>query len=99
MPVNNKKNQEKYLKEIDIFIFRFQRKLKAVSEEIKDNESSTDIEQEVDVLEIKKEIKNIDTYMYMLNDKNTSYEKMGLDHRLHKLKFITKILENINLRS
>ena len=98
LPTNNKKNKEKYVKVVTENIVDFEKIQNYIFSEIKKRYSEIDkIEKKDNLSQIQKELNNISSILYLLNDINSSYEKMELDKRLHKLKyFYMNNLEEIN---
>lgn len=98
LPTNNKKNKEKYVKVVAEDIVEFEKIQNYIFSEIKKRYSEIDkIEKKDNLSQIQKELNNISSILYLLNDINSSYEKMELDKRLHKLKyFYMNNLEEIN---
>lgn len=98
LPTNNKKNREKYVKVVGETLSEFQKIQKEILTEIKSRYSEIDkIEKKDNLSQIQKELNNISSILYLLNDINSSYEKMELDKRIHKLKYYyMNNLEEIN---
>lgn len=98
LPTNNKKNREKYANIISETIVEFEKIEKQIYDEIKLRYSEIDkIEKKDNLSQIQNELNNISSIIYLLNDINTSYEKMELDKRIHKLKYYyMNNLEEIN---
>ena len=98
LPVNNKKNKEKYVKVVEETFIEFEKIQDKILQEMKRRYAEIDkIEKKDNLSQIQKELNNISSILYLLNDINSSYEKMELDKRIHKLKyFYMNNLEEIN---
>lgn len=98
LPTNNKKNKEKYLKVVNETISEFEKIENLIYNEIKVRYLEIDkIEKKDNLSQIQNELNNITSIIYLLNDINTSYEKMELDKKIHKLKYYyMNNLEEIN---
>lgn len=98
LPTNNKKNKEKYLKVVNETISEFEKIENLIYNEIKVRYLEIDkIEKKDNLSQIQNELNNIISIIYLLNDINTSYEKMELDKKIHKLKYYyMNNLEEIN---
>lgn len=98
LPTNNKKNREKYDKVLSEAISEFEKIESYIYDEIKHRYSEINkIESKDNLSQIQNELNNISSIIYLLNDINTSYEKMELDKKIHKLKYYYKNnLEEIN---
>lgn len=98
LPTNNKKNRDKYYDVVSETLVEFEKIEASIFGEIKRRFSEIDkIEQKDNLSQIQKELNNITSILYLLNDINSSYEKMELDKRIHKLKYYyMNNLEEIN---
>lgn len=91
LPVNNRKNKDKYLKQLSSFLNDVNVDLNIIFDEIKrryNNLSSSLVKKEDGSID--KEIARLSILMPLLEEYNSSYEKMELDKRLHKLKYYYK---------
>ena len=98
LPTNNKKNREKYGKVVAETMVEFEKVQKNIVSEINRRYAEIDkIEKKDNLSQIQKELNNISSILYLLNSINSSYEKMELDKRIHKLKYYyMNNLEEIN---
>ena len=98
LPVNNKKNLAKYQAELEDTLSEFEKIETYIYDEIKLRYSEIHkVEPKDNLSQIQNELNNISSIIYLLNDISSSYEKMELDKRIHKLKFYyMNNLEEIN---
>ncbi len=98
LPTNNKRNKANYTKEVQETLSEFERLEKQIYDEIKLRYSEIDkIDQKDNLSQIQSELNNISSIIYLLNDISSSYEKMELDKKIHKLKYYyMNNLEEIN---
>ena len=97
LPRNNKKNIEFFLKEVGKIHKEFlnyqDNILKEMSRRIKKLENLNS----VNTSKMEEELNNIEGVMYLLNDIETPFEKMGLDKAIHNLTYYyKKNLEIVN---
>ena len=97
LPKNNIKNQEKYdeilLQQKQIFE-RY--KFEIIQEILKRKDTYMQLEDHVDI-DITTKMKDMKKYLYLLNDYNSSYEKLSFDKILYKLNhFYKEELDEVN---
>lgn len=98
LPRNNEKNINAYLKKVSTYKTTYQKLENEIIEEMKQRISKiNEIEKSEELLNLEDEIKNTEGVIYLLNDIDTSYEKMDLDRILYNLNFYyKKNLEIVN---
>lgn len=98
LPRNNEKNINAYLKKVSTYKTTYQKLENEIIEEMKKRISKiSEIEKSEELLNLEDEIKNTEGVIYLLNDIDTSYEKMDLDRVLYNLNFYyKKNLEIVN---
>lgn len=98
LPRNNEKNVNAYLKKVSTYKMTYQKLENEIIEEMKKRISKiSEIEKSEELLNLEDEIKNTEGVIYLLNDIDTSYEKMDLDRVLYNLNFYyKKNLEIVN---
>lgn len=98
MPKNNEKNVEKYKQKVE----EIQNDYKIQKDKIyailnKRYDAETNLEKNVEIQELDARLQTIESVLYLLNDKTTSYEKMNLDKIIYKLrKYYKENLEIVN---
>ena len=98
MPKNNEKNIEKYKKKVD----EIQKNYISQKEMIEDilnkrYHEETNIIENDEINEIDNRLQTIESVLYLLDDKTTSYEKMELDKIIYRLrKYYKENLEMVN---
>ena len=98
MPKNNEKNIEKYKKKVD----EIQKNYISQKEMIEDilnkrYHEETNIIENDEINEIDNRLQTIESVLYLLDDKTTSYEKMELDKIIYRLrKYYKENLEKVN---
>lgn len=92
LPVNNKKNIKKYVEELEKTKKEFEKHHDDIVSEINRRyDKKIPVKSNSEKLQkLRKEKIRIQKVLYILNNINTPYEKMGLDKRLHKLKYYYK---------
>ena len=98
MPKNNKKNIAKYLEKIEQLKKEYTNLLdKSVREMKKRYDNTIDIKSNEEIEKNNAELERISKILVILNDAQTSYEKMGLDKIIYKIdKYYKGNLEDIN---
>lgn len=98
LPKNNEKNINAYLKKLKIYKNTYEKLENEITEEMQQRISDIEkIEKSEELLALEDEIKNTEGVIYLLNDIDTSYEKMDLDKILYNLNFYyKKNLELVN---
>lgn len=98
LPQNNKKNIAKYLEKLTELKEQYEKLLEKIQKEInKRYKKATDLQSnnEIEILDAK--LKRIEKIIRILNEYQTSYEKMGLDKIIYKIdKYYKGNLEDIN---
>lgn len=98
MPKNNVKNKKLYIGKLEELIKKYDNVQQLVLNEVKLRNRklcSVNINDKIEVID--KKIKIIDNYLYLFNDFNSPYEKLGLDKLLYNLSnFQKENLEKIN---
>lgn len=100
MPKNNQKNINKYLDKIRELKKEYQHENKEIEKILnKRYKKLTEIEENKEIANLKIRVKTIEGILNLINDKKTSYEKMGLDRIIYRIsKFYKENLENINIQ-
>lgn len=98
LPRNNEKNINAYLKKLKTYKNTYEKLANEITEEMQQRISDIEkIEKSEELLALEDEIKNTEGVIYLLNDIDTSYEKMDLDKILYNLNFYyKKNLEVVN---
>ncbi|MBO5413558.1 MAG: hypothetical protein J6A29_04640 [Clostridia bacterium] len=98
LPKNNAKNIKKYIEEIDKLKTEFTNYQASVLEEIeKRYKKITNVHKSTEVNATQQKVENSEGVMYLLNDIDTSYEKMDLDKAMFNLNHYYKTnLEIVN---
>ena len=98
MPKNNEKNIAKYKAKIEELEEEYKKYEEEILKTLKNRyEKEISIEQNVEIDTLKSRLKTIENTLYLLNDSQTSYEKMELDKIIYKLgKYYKENFENIN---
>ena len=98
MPKNNPKNIAKYLDKIEQLKKEYNNLLdKTVKEMQKRYEIAIDVQSDKEIEKKEVELDRISKILIILNDMQTSYEKMGLDKIIYKIdKYYKGNLEEIN---
>ena len=98
LPKNNEKNINAYLKRLKTYKNTYEKLENEITEEMQQRISDIEkIEKSEELLALEDEIKNTEGVIYLLNDIDTSYEKMDLDKILYNLNFYyKKNLELVN---
>ena len=98
MPKNNQKNIAKYLEKIEQLKKEYNNLLdKTVKEMQKRYEIAIDVQSDKEIEKKEVELDRISKILIILNDMQTSYEKMGLDKIIYKIdKYYKGNLEEIN---
>ena len=99
MPVNTKKNKEKYIEEINKLEEMYKTYQKQVLAEFvrRYQEKMKEIIPDKTIEEIQNEIKDLQELYNDLNEMNTSYEKMKIDRIIYRIrKFYKENLDSIN---
>jgi len=98
LPKNNKKNMGIYIKKLEELAAEFQgdkEKILAEIEKRYKKESAVHVNPEIDKL--KKEVEDTEGILYLLNNIDTSYEKLGFDKATYHLRYYyTKNLERVS---
>lgn len=98
MPKNNEKNKKKRIEYIDEAKEKYISCKKEIIEILQkryDEQLNIEINPEINNLNAR--LKTIEDVLYLLNEEQTSYEKMGLDKNIYKLeKFYKENFDNIN---
>ena len=98
MPKNNEKNKKKWIEYIDEAKEKYISCKKEIIETLQkryDEQLNIEINPEINNLNAR--LKTIEDVLYLLNEEQTSYEKMGLDKNIYKLeKFYKENFDNIN---
>ena len=98
MPKNNEKNTKKRTEYIDEKKEQYMMYKKEIIEILqKRYDEQLNIEVSPEISNLNTRLKTIEEVLYLLNEEQTSYERMGLDKNIYKLeKFYKENFENIN---
>lgn len=98
MPQNNIKNQKIYQSKIEELQEEYLQYKKEISEKLrKKYEKFVNIEKDKELDNLKKRIESVENILQILDDEQTSFEKMGLDKSIFIIsKYYKDNLENIN---
>lgn len=98
MPKNNKKNTDKYLEKINELKEEYESEKKKIEKTLnKRYKKALDIKENSEISNLEIRVKTIESVLYLIDEEKTSYEKMGLDKIIYRIrKFYKDNLENIN---
>ena len=98
MPKNNKKNITKYSEKIKELKKEYSNLNNKITKEMnKRYQTAISIENNPEINKINTELNKIEKILLILNEQQTSYEKMGLDKIIYKIdKYYKGNLEDIN---
>lgn len=99
MPINNKKNKEKYVAFIEDLKNEYTEIKNELYEEMKKRyfNKTKDVKLNNDIEKLEVTLKDMEKVLHVLNPLKTPYEKMGLDENIWRLKrFYKDNLENVN---
>ena len=99
MPINNKKNKEKYVAFIEDLKNEYTEIKNELYEEMKKRyfDKTKDVKLNNDIEKLEVTLKDMEKVLHVLNPLKTPYEKMGLDENIWRLKrFYKDNLENVN---
>ena len=98
LPKNNQKNINAYSKKVKEIKEQFDEYQNLVLEELNERMNKIDhLKEDKEIASLEEELNGIEGILYLLNETETSYEKMDLDQALHNLShYYQKNLEEIN---
>lgn len=98
MPKNNKKNIAKYIQKVQELKKEYEiEKEKTYKEISKNYKKIVEITENTEIAKLKSELEEISTFLQLIDEIQTSYEKMGLDKKIYKLnRFYKENLESVN---
>ena len=98
MPKNNKKNIAKYIQKVQELKKEYETEKEKTYKEISKNyKKIVEIAENTEIAKLKSELEEISTFLQLLDEIQTSYEKMGLDKKIYKLnRFYKENLESVN---
>lgn len=98
MPKNNEKNRnkrEEYINETEEKYGEYKKEILEILSKRYNDQVNIEVNPEISNLE--KRLKTIEDVIFLLNDEQTSYERMGLDKNIYKLeKYYKENFENVN---
>ena len=98
MPKNNEKNRNKrkeYINETEEKYGEYKKEILEILSKRYNDQVNIEVNPEISNLE--KRLKTIEDVIFLLNDEQTSYERMGLDKNIYKLeKYYKENFENVN---
>lgn len=100
MPKNNQKNINRYLEKIKELKEEYQNKKEEIEKNLnKRYKKIIDVKENNIISNLEIRLKIIEGVLDLINDQKTSYEKMGLDKIIYRIrKFYKDNLENINIQ-
>lgn len=98
MPKNNKKNIAKYIQKVQELKKEYETEKEKTYKEISKNyKKIVEITENTEIAKLKSELEEISTFLQLIDEIQTSYEKMGLDKKIYKLnRFYKENLESVN---
>lgn len=98
LPQNNKKNLKVYLEKINELSEKYKSYENNLLKEIKlRSKKYDDLKASEEIKELNEELFNLESVLYLLNEVDSSYEKMDLDREISNLTYYyKKSLENVN---
>ncbi len=98
MPTNNQKNREKYLEKIAEVKEEFDNYQKEILGEMQRRcDELGEIEESEELAELERKIKSMEKFKFLINDIESSYQKLDLDRIIYKLShFYRNNLEKVN---
>ena len=84
MPKNNKKNIAKYIQKVQELKKNMKQKRKTYKEISKNYKKIVEIAENTEIAKLKSELEEISTFLQLIDEIQTSYEKMGLDKKIYK---------------
>ena len=88
LPQNNKKNTKIYAEKVDELLQKYDSYEKDLLKEIeKRSKIYDDIKVSSEINSLENEVKNIEKYLYLIEEDDSSFEKMGLDREISSLTY------------
>lgn len=98
MPKNNKKNIAKYIQKVQELKKEYEVEKEETYKEISKNyKKIVELKLNTEIEKLKSELEEIETFLQLLDEVQTSYEKMEMDKKIYKLnRFYKENLESVN---
>lgn len=91
LPQNNKRNTKLYADKIDELLQKYNGYNSEILVEVEKRSKKYDsLKMSDEVTTLENEVKNIEKYLFMLEENNSSYQKMGLDREISNLTYYYK---------